>query len=340
MKKFIMVFVLICWAAGFVFPGKVAVFPGLANPFYILADNSQLYITDGPVINIYSLTDYKPVKKFGRAGEGPREFKLNPRRSAGSAFIFIHPDYILANSLGKVLYFSKKGEFIKETRVNTRARRFRTLGQGFAGEEFVREKDNMRYSVRFIYNSNFKRVKELYRRQSFSQPQGDMNPFYMVSPIMEVYRDRVYINDPEGLTIYVFDANGNQLPSIKHNYDKLVITDDYKNEMLNWYKTYPSFKDRWPQWKDRLKFPGYFPAIRWFNVIDDKIYVLTHKQENEKSEFIILDLDGKFLKKAMVPLVEKDERLWYPYTIKNDKLYQLIENPDEEEWELHVKEIK
>jgi hypothetical protein len=41
----------------------------------------------------------------------------------------------------------------------------------------------------------------------------------------------------------------------------------------------------------------------------------------------------------MVPLAEKDERLWYPYVIKNGKLYQLIENLDEEEWELHVTEI-
>ena len=42
----------------------------------------------------------------------------------------------------------------------------------------------------------------------------------------------------------------------------------------------------------------------------------------------------------MVPLAEKDDRLWYPYVIKNGKLYQLIENSNKEEWELHVTEIK
>jgi len=340
MKKSMMVFVLICWISGFVFPEKVAVFAGVTNPFYILADDSQLYITDGPTINIYSTADYKPVKRFGRAGEGPQEFKLDPRRSAGSVFIFIHPDYILASTLDKVLYFSKKGEFIKETRTNSSAIMFRTPGKGFAGEDFLLEKNNVRYSVRCIYDSNFKKVKELYRRVSFSQPQGDLNPFYMISPIMEVYQDRVYINDAEELTIHVFDSSGNQLPQIKYKYDKLAITNDYKNEMLNWYKTYPSFKDRYPLWKDRLKFPAYFPAIRAFNVADDKIYVLTHKKQGKNSEFIIFDIKGKFLKTLMVPMMEKDERLYYPYTIRNGKLYQLIENPDKEEWELHVTEIK
>ena len=157
---------------------------------------------------------------------------------------------------------------------------------------------------------------------------------------MEVYRDRVYINDAEELTIYVFDSSGNQLPPIKHNYDKLEITDDYKTNMLNWYKTYPNFKDLYPLWKDRLKFPRYFPAIRLFNVIDDKIYLFTYKKQGGNSELMIFDIKGKFLKTLMVPLQEKDERLWYPYTIKNGKLYQLIENQAEGEWELHVTGIE
>lgn len=30
----------------------------------------------------------------------------------------------------------------------------------------------------------------------------------------------------------------------------------------------------------------------------------------------------------------------YPYTIRNEKLYQVVENEDSEGWELHVSEIK
>ncbi|HLP44706.1 MAG TPA: hypothetical protein VK469_02100, partial [Candidatus Kapabacteria bacterium] len=65
-----------------------------------------------------------------------------------------------------------------------------------------------------------------------------------------------------------------------------------------------------------------------------------HKKEAEKSEFYIFDIKGTFLKKIMLPLKEKDERLWYPYTIGNGKLYQLVEDEDTETWELHVTDIK
>jgi hypothetical protein len=30
----------------------------------------------------------------------------------------------------------------------------------------------------------------------------------------------------------------------------------------------------------------------------------------------------------------------YPLTIKNGKLYQILENPDSEEWELHIAAIR
>jgi hypothetical protein len=90
-----------------------------------------------------------------------------------------------------------------------------------------------------------------------------------------------------------------------------------------------------------------------FIVADEKIYVLTYKKEKEKSEFVILDLKGKLLKKVFLPFNQSDE--WFHYslakatsqasphatfTIKNGKLYQLIENEDKEIWELHITNIE
>lgn len=338
--KRLMIFTLVFFLTGFILAEKVATLSGLTRPFYIMADDNQLYITDGPTINIYSLKDYKLVKRFGKAGEGPQEFKLDPRRAAGSVNIFIHPDYILANSQAKVSYFTKKGEFIKELRTEgSQGLRFQPLGNQFAGEGFDADK-NFTYNIRNTYDSKFQRGKELYRRKTFMQEGVGLNPFYMVSPIMHVYQNKVFINDSEELKIYVFDQKGDKINTITHKYDYLVITDESRDKMLNWYKTSRSFKQFYHMWKDRLKFPKYFPAIRWYHIVDNKAYVLTYKKEAEKSEFYILDIKGKFLKNVMVPLAEKDDRLWYPYVIKNGKLYQLIENSDEEEWELHVTVIK
>jgi hypothetical protein len=41
----------------------------------------------------------------------------------------------------------------------------------------------------------------------------------------------------------------------------------------------------------------------------------------------------------MVPFKEAEFLQAYPYTINNGKLYQLKENPDTDEWELHSHEV-
>ncbi len=332
--------VIVFLFAGFIFAEKVATFPQLNNPFYIMADEEQLYITDGPTINIFSLKDYKSIARFGRSGEGPQEFTLIPRRAEGNVNIFIHRDYIMANSQGKVSYFSKKGEFIRERRYDSSGALFQPLGNQFVGEDFD-QVGNTAFNIRNIYDSNFKKGLELYRRESFPQPEGrDRNPFYMISPIMRVYQDKVYINDAEELKIHVFDGSGKKLAVISSDYDKLPVTEADRTNIMNWYKTNINFKDLYERWKSILKFPKYFPAIRWFHVTDDKVYVLTHKKEGEKSEFYIFAINGTFLKKVFLPLKEKDERLWYPYTIGNGKLFQLIENEKTEIWELYVTDMK
>lgn len=332
--------ILVSLVAGFIFAEKVATFPQLNNPFYIIADSEQLYITDGPTINIFSLKDYKLIARFGRLGEGPQEFALIPRRSEGNVNIFVHRDYIMANSVGKVSYFSKNGKFMNERRYNSLGSFFQPLGKQFVGEGFDLV-ENKNFNIRNIYDSDFKIGLELYRRESFPQPDGkSRNPFYMISPVMRVYQDRVYINDAEELKILVFDSDGKKLPIIACDYENLPVTEAEKARIINWYKTNINFKELYERWKNDLKFPKYFPAIRWFNVADDKVYVLTYKKEGEKSEFYIFDIKGTFLKKVMLPLKEKDERLWYPYTIGNGKLYQLIEDEESEMWELYIEDIK
>ncbi|MCP4149706.1 MAG: hypothetical protein GY757_18310, partial [bacterium] len=127
---------------------------------------------------------------------------------------------------------------------------------------------------------------------------------------------------------------------ITYNYEKLKVTEEYKKRVDNWYKTYPSMKKLYHMVKGRLEFPDYFPGIRYFNVADGKVYVLTFKRTGNKSEFVILDVDGGFLDKVMLPFAQRDIRMWAPYTIKNNSIYQLIENEDEETWALHITAIE
>ena len=67
---------------------------------------------------------------------------------------------------------------------------------------------------------------------------------------------------------------------------------------------------------------------------------MTWIRENEKNEFHTFDMKGKFLKKYWILLAYQSYLEPFPLIVKNGRLYQVIENMDEEVWELHVSEIK
>jgi hypothetical protein len=77
------------------------------------------------------------------------------------------------------------------------------------------------------------------------------------------------------------------------------------------------------------------PAINNLRVDNGHVYVITWRREEEKNECIIYDLEGKLEKKTFVPLHVYDGVVFFPYTIKNNYLYHVIENKETENWELH-----
>ena len=107
---------LILFFTGLVFAGKVVPFPDLLKPEAIAVDNEYIYITEGASVHIYSLKDFTLKKKFGKPGEGPQEFKLFP----GVALrLTVLPDYLLLESMGKLSYYTKEGNFKKEIQLET-----------------------------------------------------------------------------------------------------------------------------------------------------------------------------------------------------------------------------
>ncbi len=159
---------------------------------------------------------------------------------------------------------------------------------------------------------------------------GRKGPFY------QVYNDRLFV-EGDDCRIFVYHQQGKELRSFSvHDYEKLEITEGIKKEVLAYLeKRAPNtFRNA----KRYGQFPRYFP-LRSLLVDDGKIYIQTFKREKEKSEFYIFDLDGKLIRKVMAPIREAEFLLAYPFTIANGKIYQLSENEDTEEWELHIDNI-
>ena len=76
--------------------------------------------------------------------------------------------------------------------------------------------------------------------------------------------------------------------------------------------------------------------------MDQKICVHTYKNRGKLSEYIIIDLDNKTVKKTflagkwLTPVIGEFNT---SYFIKNSKIYYIIENLDEDEWEIHSTDI-
>jgi hypothetical protein len=247
------------------------------------------------------------------------------------------PDHLLINSLGKISYFKKNGNFIKEKRTGAgiRSGNFSPLKDGFVGRG-IKIENNVLYITINFFDSNLEKRTELYRMKSPVQQTGKVE-LLKQSFLFHTYDNKVFVVGKEGFTISVLDHTGRLLFSINQKYEKRKFTAHDEKIVREVMKA--KYKGRYDFIKDRIVFPAYFPEIQYFTIADDLIYAATWKKDKEKVEFFIFDLEGKLVKTLLIPFKFQTALHFYPFAIKNGKLYQLIENR-KEEWELHANELK
>ena len=331
-----MLVLLVLFLSCFGFAEKKATLHGVMNPGGLQVDDSQLYVSEAAAIYIYSLKDFKFIKKFGKQGEGPGEFVVHPRIQPT---VDASGDELIINSFGKLSYFTKDGVFIKEFKVTPNNLLFQPLGNQFIAMRQTFEKDKL-YNTVNLYNADLKKVKEIYRVDSGLRGPGKGVKVLEKAFSFQVYKNKILIPGETDDTIDVLDSDLKKLFTIKLDYKKLEVTQDFKDKVVHFFKNSPQTKDIYERLLKPVTFPDYFPVVRFFLAANKNIYVVTWKRENEKSEFFIYDMKGKFVKKLWIPMVFQDILDPYPLTIKNDELYQLVENVETEEWDLYAAEIK
>lgn len=325
---------------------KIVEMPGLYKPDSIHVDKDNIYITEFPNIYIYSKSDFALKKKFGRKGEGPGEFLKY-------TLLYVRPDHLLVSDRNKVLYFSKEGSYIRQIKAQSLAQwGVMPLGDKFVGKS-KRIENRIEYDTAVLYGSDFRKEKDIYRYRFFYtllKGSKKCNAVQVRGIQFHTLGEKVFIQGEEGFTIDVLDMGGNKLYTVERDYEKIKITEADKKRYCDYFQTTMPWKQFYDTAiKKEMFFPGHFPAIRRFLVVDNRIYVLTYKKLAGKAEFIVLDLKGKLIKKIHLPFDNSDE--WFHYslyenvvrqvlnagfTIKDEKLYRLVENPDSETWELHI----
>lgn len=339
LKLFFFLVLLVPIMAGLTFAAvKTVPLPAdVLNPESIDADANQLYIVDGASIHIVSLTDFKAVKTFGKQGEGAQEFMLNTWfRLKLSA----QPNCLFIQSISRVSYFSKDGIFQKEQRLTSRGVNLVPLEneKGFIGSNTGRENNSL-FIYLSLYDANFQKGITIFKEQVPFRPGAAFDPLDQKEPVFYVKYGKIFVNGRDGV-IHIINPTGKEETAIKYDYGKLEVTQKVKDEIIEFYKTDPRVAMAFESIKKDIKFSDTFPPVRDYRVANEKVFVFPYYKKEGKFQVYIFDLKGKLLKILPVEMSEKNPLDFYPFAVENDKLYQAIEDSDNESWELRVMDIK
>ena len=329
-KTFIILLLTI--AVSFAFAGKVKTLPGLSNPDGIYTSQNRLAITEGTTVYLYSLPDLKHIKTFGKKGEGPQEFK------GRIDSIDMRTDVIVVSSLGKVSFYSKEGEYKKETNAASGySSRYTPLGKRFVGNGFAFDKKIV-YQTINLYDPALAKIKEIYRKESDIQRTREIKMFSTAYDF-QTCDNKIFIAGFEDFTIAVVDQEGNKLKPIKKDYQRLKFSKDHKRQVYEFLKFNPETKSRFETIKKQLLLPSYLPAIRYIYVDNRLIYIQTYRMDDKKTEFYVMDLSGEIVNKLFLPIINKNIVETYPLSIMGGNVYQVVDN-EVEGWDLHVILVK
>jgi hypothetical protein len=282
----------------------------------------------GTTVLVYSLKDGKLIKQFG----GPEVFKIQP---AHSVILFLQPDKLVVNSSDKVSIYNYDFELIQELKHGGDSFFYVPWEDNFIARQIYVE-DKIKYYRLNLYDSELNILKELCRKEFSGKAfSGDFS--------FGIYKDKLYVSGKkDDFIIEVLDKEGNNIKSITHDCSRVKVTQEHKDNHLSnltsrpgWERFFKSREEMEAYYMNLIKYPEYFPAILSLHFADNRIYVLTRNQVEDKREFWILDLDGHLINKEMVPFKMRSQSMPYPFSIQNNNLYQLILNEQTDQWELY-----
>lgn len=318
--------------------GKVIPLNELAGPFVLIVDQKWIYIADSPTIKIFSREDFVLQKTIGRKGEGPGEFM-----GWDYPFLSVHPDGIWISCRNKILYFSHSGKLIKEIKKKSRGGSYKPIRKGERFIGYMRKLTREDFYLTYVlFDSELKEIKEIHRGKWILQRDRKIRLFELL--FYEVVDNKiVFAHYSTDFAIDILDAEGNLLHSIRRDDKKIPFTKKDKQAIFDYWRQHPDYRTNVEFYKRRIEFPEYYPAISACRAANKKIYVITYLQQHGKSECLVYDMKGKFQKRIFIPLLREEPTGMYGFlifSIYDGQLFQVIDNPEKETWELHINRIE
>lgn len=316
------------------------VLPEVLKPEAVAVHADYLYVVEESTILIFKLPDFKFVKRFGKSGEGPMEF---------SRFVTVTPlrDKLWINSMGKLSIFSLTGDFME---VKKSPGQFRSLvlplAAGFVGRMMQRSEDGMSVSLA-LFDAGMSKVKDLsplptggFGGRGGRRGPGGGSPmvFPMTPSLMAGNGESAAVTAWDEFKVLLIGDGGKRVKTLEKA--------DFKRPRLNSEerKAYQEslkrrFGTRWNQMKDRITIAEFYPSVAELFFDGADLIVTTWMTENGLTRTVRFSADGRELGVKALPLRNSAPLERYPLTVGNGRIYQLVENEDEE-WELVVTSLK
>jgi hypothetical protein len=313
---------------------KTVVLPDLIRPRYVNVDNQRFYIVVSNMkITGYSIDSLKKTFEIKtRKGKGPGEYVNVP-------MVVPHGEHIIIKTTNKIVYYSKKGKYLHEKKLKMTGV-IEPLGEGYLFWYFAFSKEERsHFTLIEIQDSNQRRIKKIYKykapKMNYISPGGShRGKFDLLREKLStvVYKNHIYIADPSrGFFITVIDDKGRVIQEISKNYPRIKITDKDRERLIEKARYVNGYSEqtwKWIRQVNDLHCPEFFHDFEKVTVADDMIYVKTFKTQENKREFIILDLKGNEIKRVYLEQAD----MW---VIRGGRYYFLSFSDEDEEWSLN-----
>jgi len=341
MKKLFIILVIL-FGSVVVLAEKVADLTELEKPHAIECDGENFYIMDEATVHVYSMKDYKHVRRFGSRGDGP--YQLVPGSEVPIQLSLLSNNIQLC-SMYKMVTYSKIGKPIDEKVFHRRFLELTPIKKNFAAVELDVDPADRRvhiYSVQFI-QSGFEDRKKLIQFDIPPIGVKGRNGFGIpVFTHINVANDNLYVfSQQHDNEIFVYNADGKEIKRIKVNLPRLKVTDSVKKGIFDYLIKSKLFKIYGLEERSLDKtvfFYEYLPSFRMFKMKGGIIYLQTYEQKGDNFRFVLMDLNGKILKTLYLP-VEVYDLLQMgthtTYCFDKNTYYYLVDNDEAETWELH-----
>ena len=323
---------------------RVIPLPEVERPRIICAEHGRVYIVDDRDIVVYSYPDGRFLRKIGRVGQGPGEFKIGPGR------LTVLDDRLAVRDMFQVMFFSLAGDYLSQVREPSYTGFFPYLP---VGENFVAFPNDRRQDGSFapaagcIYDGEGNLLKRFYPAlpefpppppPPGSGPPAQKRDALMVREYVDwvVHKRMIFVADSrKGLSISVFDEEGNPLYEVRHKVDRVKVTKGFRESVLEERK-----KSKYAEY-DNPVFPEFFPAFVGFKIDSGRIYIITPAQKDGQYEVIEMDLKGEILGRGfrfpVKPIFNVPEAFALQYDVEDGKFLWLEYNDAKEIHELHIR---